>query len=139
MKIKYNKIIILNNKNNYKKEKTKQLMHNTIFHTCWLKPDPVPEPRSPRFPVTHSSPRHDFCGVEYPFGHFGSPVPAVLHPSFVRVFWGFFCISPHRQSMRQGKNKSPLLRISTTCKKPKYQCVSNTILPEYYTQQCNSC
>lgn len=59
---------------------------------------PLSEP--PNQPLPGSSPQFIldmvFWGVEYPFGQFWSPVPAVLPHSF-------FCSPPHWWSTRKGK------------------------------------
>lgn len=65
--------------------KKKKWCTATLLTTCCLMPDSIPAPQSAPFPG--NPPVYilgmTFSGVEYSFGQFRSPVPAVSSPAFL--------------------------------------------------------
>lgn len=82
--------------NNNRKEKTP----SDAQYICSLPTDqyPFPNPHRPPFQIT--PPVYLLggmsCGVERPFGHFGSSIPSMLPPSF-------FCFSQAQHETRKKK------------------------------------
>lgn len=87
---------------------------------------PLPEPGSSTLPSNLM-----FYSVEYPFGQFGSPIPAMLPPSFI-------CLSSHWHSMRLEK-RSFTQDKQTLAKTKTSVCYQPHSHSESKMQHYNSC
>lgn len=123
-------ITIIERREEREKTQPKLSRHSTIAPPSPALWCPATVPEQQLAPCGHMPPVHTvgvvLCGVEYAFGQFGSPAPAMLLPSFL-------CTSSLAEHDSQ---KAPWLRSSTAQPQPNHLCVTN-IIP-YWTQNCTS-